>query len=230
MQKQSKGNFGDVVRALLIGGAIIWFIGICASSGAGSSTYTSRQVVATDRPAQVESSSVRSLPTPTKIPIRLRACVNDETIRIRKGPGTQYEMIGGLVSGSCMSVLGRNQDASWVYMAADGNRDGWVAAWFLSFDGNVYDVPVKEMLAVLPTYTAEVVMPKGNQSSGNVSSSDSGGNPARGSSSGGASSGGGVSVSGGSGATAICADGTQSFSAHRQGTCSHHGGVAQWLK
>jgi len=31
------------------------------------------------------------------------------------------------------------------------------------------------------------------------------------------------------GATAQCADGTYSFSTHRQGTCSHHGGVAKWL-
>ncbi|HEY6330434.1 MAG TPA: DUF3761 domain-containing protein [Blastocatellia bacterium] len=32
------------------------------------------------------------------------------------------------------------------------------------------------------------------------------------------------------GATAKCADGTFSFSQHHQGTCSHHGGVAQWLR
>jgi hypothetical protein len=32
------------------------------------------------------------------------------------------------------------------------------------------------------------------------------------------------------GATAICTDGTVSYSAHRQGTCSHHGGVAQWCQ
>lgn len=31
------------------------------------------------------------------------------------------------------------------------------------------------------------------------------------------------------GATAQCRDGTYSFSAHRRGTCSHHGGVSQWL-
>ncbi|WP_328668826.1 DUF3761 domain-containing protein [Streptomyces sp. NBC_00328] len=28
------------------------------------------------------------------------------------------------------------------------------------------------------------------------------------------------------GATALCGDGTYSYSAHRRGTCSHHGGVA----
>jgi len=31
------------------------------------------------------------------------------------------------------------------------------------------------------------------------------------------------------GASAQCRDGTFSFSAHRRGTCSHHGGVARWL-
>ncbi|HYM00974.1 MAG TPA: DUF3761 domain-containing protein, partial [Blastocatellia bacterium] len=32
------------------------------------------------------------------------------------------------------------------------------------------------------------------------------------------------------GATAQCSDGTFSFSQHHQGTCSHHGGVARWLR
>ncbi|HSW97695.1 MAG TPA: DUF3761 domain-containing protein [Candidatus Saccharimonadales bacterium] len=30
------------------------------------------------------------------------------------------------------------------------------------------------------------------------------------------------------GASALCSDGSCSYSAHRQGTCSHHGGVAIW--
>lgn len=32
------------------------------------------------------------------------------------------------------------------------------------------------------------------------------------------------------GATALCKDGTYSFSKNRCGTCSHHGGVSKWLK
>jgi Protein of unknown function (DUF3761) len=32
-----------------------------------------------------------------------------------------------------------------------------------------------------------------------------------------------------SGASARCRDGSYSFSQSRRGTCSHHGGVAQWL-
>jgi len=34
----------------------------------------------------------------------------------------------------------------------------------------------------------------------------------------------------GGGATALCNDGSLSYSAHHQGTCSHHGGVAVWYK
>ena len=35
-------------------------------------------------------------------------------------------------------------------------------------------------------------------------------------------------ASSGGGPTARCNDGTASYSQHRQGTCSHHGGVASW--
>lgn len=31
------------------------------------------------------------------------------------------------------------------------------------------------------------------------------------------------------GASAVCGDGTYSFSQSRRGTCSHHGGVSEWL-
>ncbi|MGY1619035.1 DUF3761 domain-containing protein [Geodermatophilus sp. SYSU D00691] len=53
-----------------------------------------------------------------------------------------------------------------------------------------------------------------------------------GSSSGSSTSGGGggtTEVPQTGGPTAICEDGTYSYSANRRGTCSHHGGVATWL-
>jgi len=36
-------------------------------------------------------------------------------------------------------------------------------------------------------------------------------------------------IPGPAGATAQCADGTSSYSQHRSGSCSHHGGVARWI-
>ena len=32
------------------------------------------------------------------------------------------------------------------------------------------------------------------------------------------------------GASARCRDGSYSFSQHHSGTCSHHGGVAEWIR
>ncbi|MEU7146978.1 DUF3761 domain-containing protein [Streptomyces sp. NPDC045456] len=52
----------------------------------------------------------------------------------------------------------------------------------------------------------------GSDSSSSSSSSDSGG------------------TSHPAGATALCNDGTYSYSQHRRGTCSHHHGVATWLR
>jgi hypothetical protein len=40
--------------------------------------------------------------------------------------------------------------------------------------------------------------------------------------------GGGSTYNGPSGATAVCDDGTVSYSAHHSGTCSWHGGVRAW--
>jgi hypothetical protein len=109
----------------------------------------------TPRPTKVPSTKTpvpRS--TPTQSLISLRACVTDSTIRIRKGPGTEYEAIAGMVSGTCMSILGRNEDSNWVYMVSQDNKRGWVAAWLLTIEGDLSRVSVKsdsEALSLVPT-------------------------------------------------------------------------------
>ena len=75
--------------------------------------------------------------------ISLKGCVTDSAIRIRQGPGTDFEVVGGLVSDACIQILGRNQDASWVYIITEGNEAGWVAAWLLTIEGDVTRVPLR---------------------------------------------------------------------------------------
>ena len=72
--------------------------------------------------------------------LTLKACVTTSEINIRKGPGTDFEVMGGLDFGTCMQILGRNQDASWVYMVTEDNTSGWVAAWLLTIEGDVNGV------------------------------------------------------------------------------------------
>ncbi|MEU3829288.1 DUF3761 domain-containing protein [Streptomyces sp. NPDC029080] len=67
-----------------------------------------------------------------------------------------------------------------------------------------------------------------DDSSSSGSSSSTGGSGSSGDESSSSSSS-GDSQQAPAGATAQCNDGTYSYSAHRRGTCSHHGGVAVWL-
>ncbi|WP_432141933.1 DUF3761 domain-containing protein [Streptomyces sp. bgisy084] len=69
--------------------------------------------------------------------------------------------------------------------------------------------------------------PAGDDASGTSGTSGSSGSS---SSSGGSTTGGQERAQAPAGASARCNDGTYSYSAHRRGTCSHHHGVAVWLR
>ena len=81
--------------------------------------------------------------TRTEEPITPSACVSDET-RIRRGPGTQYETIGGLPSGTCMTILGRNDTASWVYIVSEDHQTGWVDVSLLNNPWGIDKVSVRD--------------------------------------------------------------------------------------
>ncbi len=96
------------------------------------------------KPTFAETTTALPLPTQTQTFISLKACVPHASIRIRRGPGTQYETIGGLVSGTCMWVLARNEESNWVYIVTENDKSGWVAAWLLTIDGDVTRLSVRE--------------------------------------------------------------------------------------
>ena len=83
------------------------------------------------------------VPTWTREPVTRRTCVNDRT-HIRRGPSTQYETTGGLISGMCLTILGRNEDGSWVYMVSDDHLTGWVAVAALPDVGDLSQVSIRD--------------------------------------------------------------------------------------
>jgi uncharacterized protein YraI len=114
----------------------------------------------TARPTKVlPTKTSRPTSTPTRKPVTLTACVTNSTIRIRKGPGTDYEVIGGLVSGTCMSIKGRNRDSSWVYMVSEDGKTGWVAASLLTIEGNLSRVSLKSNTVDLSLAPTSKVIP-----------------------------------------------------------------------
>jgi SH3-like domain-containing protein len=143
--------------------------------------------------------------TVTPPPI-LTGCVKDVTLRVRSGPGTSYKVVNSLTAGTCVPVSGRNSDSSWLLVDLGGST-GWVSAAYVEVRGEVTTLPIEAVtVAVVPTFTkvAMVNYPSPAPVAATVDSTN--------------------------GASAICNDGTYSYSAHRRGTCSHHGGVKVWLK
>jgi hypothetical protein len=133
-------NDHSVLASVLLAGGLIFVAVILARS---NSTLVQKWT-RISKPAFVETNTALPLPTSTQTFISLRACVPNATIRIRSGPGTQYETIGGLVSGTCMWVLARNKESNWVYILTENDKSGWVAAWLLTIDGNVNSLSVRE--------------------------------------------------------------------------------------
>jgi hypothetical protein len=114
---------------VLILGAVVLVLWAFAIAKPGAIPTWTDQQAATTPP----------VPTTTSIkrPVSMNACVADSDINLRRGPGTQYEVIGGIRSGACMSIRGRNPDSSWVYIVMENNQAGWVAASLVSIDGDV---------------------------------------------------------------------------------------------
>ena len=76
-------------------------------------------------------------------PITLSACVQDMT-RIRRGPGTHFETIGGLPTGTCLTIIGRNDVASWAYIVSEDHQTGWVDVSLLNDSWGIDRVSIRD--------------------------------------------------------------------------------------
>ncbi|MDR1815175.1 MAG: SH3 domain-containing protein, partial [Clostridiales Family XIII bacterium] len=60
---------------------------------------------------------------------------SDEGLRLRKGPGTDYDVLTLLSKGEKLSVLGISASSpDWTYVRYD-TYEGWVASQYLTFSG-----------------------------------------------------------------------------------------------
>jgi len=64
-----------------------------------------------------------------------------------------------MVSGTCMSVLGRNKESDWVYMISEDSKTGWVAASLLTIEGDVSRLSVRSASQVLSLASTTNVVP-----------------------------------------------------------------------
>jgi len=93
----------------------------------------------------------------------------NQDLNVRGGPGTNYPIIVSLPGGTAVDILGKNADASWWFIAFNGNT-GWVSAPFVA-SVNTENVPLVDAPAPAPQSNSS-----GNSNGGNSNGGNSGGN------------------------------------------------------
>lgn len=63
------------------------------------------------------------------------------SLRMRSGPGTDYDSLGLVPQGTTLAVLGRDAASNWLLVEHEGQR-GWIAAWYCNIRGSLASVPV----------------------------------------------------------------------------------------
>lgn len=122
----------------------------------------------TNTPFPTDAPTPTDTATPIPTYIILIGEVNVDRLACRYGPGWPYLYFTGLLKGNRLEVIGRLEDANWVYVQAiGGNKPCWVKAEFMDFNGDIMNVepvyPQKAKLPVSPYYPPTAVLSAGRE-------------------------------------------------------------------
>ena len=67
--------------------------------------------------------------------------VTSGDVNLRTGPGTSYSIIQYVPYGSSITLYGRNEERSWLYVDYNGLR-GWMYFYYVSTEGRIQELPV----------------------------------------------------------------------------------------
>ena len=126
----------------------------------------------TSTPLPTETTVPTDTPTPIPTYTILRGEVIADQLACRYGPGWPYLYFFGLLKGNRLEIIGRLDDANWIYVQAiGGNKPCWVKAEFMEVHGDIMSVepiyPHKARLPVSPYYPPTTVL-SAKREGGNV--------------------------------------------------------------
>lgn len=82
-------------------------------------------------------------PQPTLVEQQpLAATVNVNSLNLRSGPGTLFEVLGTYALNTPVTALGRTPGSDWIQMEDKDGKQGWVFAELLTLEGELQSLPV----------------------------------------------------------------------------------------
>ncbi len=91
-----------------------------------------------------------SSPTPVN-PTYATGVVNTGALNVRSGPGVQFSVKTAVYFGDIVVLLGRNADATWVYIQTTNAVTGWVNQRYLTPSVPISSLPVVDASVSTPT-------------------------------------------------------------------------------
>jgi hypothetical protein len=104
---------------------------------------------ATPTPEEPPTPEPTATPESTPTPEAVRLVINNPTLNVRSGPGTNYGVIGQARNGERYDVSGRNAAGSWYQINFNG-QTGWVSGDYVRLEGDPGSVEVAANIPAPP--------------------------------------------------------------------------------
>jgi hypothetical protein len=104
---------------------------------------------ATPTPVDTPTPEVPPTPEPTPTPETARLVIDNPTLNVRSGPGTNYGVIGQARNGERYDVTGKNAAGSWYQINFNG-QTGWVAGEYVLVEGDANAIQVAASIPAPP--------------------------------------------------------------------------------
>lgn len=71
-----------------------------------------------------------------------KATIDAASLRVRQGPGDDYERVAGVTEGESYEVLAMTSDGAWIQLAVEDAPDGqgWVSTEFVTLEGDITNI------------------------------------------------------------------------------------------
>jgi uncharacterized protein YgiM (DUF1202 family) len=110
--------------------------GATATSPAPTETLSQSATDTAEPPTPVPSATI----TPTATPPH-KAVVTAQSLNLRAGPATTFDVVIRVNKDDVLSVIGRNSDYTWIYVQTSDGKNGWVYASYVTMDASIQTFP-----------------------------------------------------------------------------------------
>ena len=128
------------------------------TSAAPAATEPAAPATPTPEAQYTPTNTPSPMPTDTPTPAYPEALVSTETLNLRGGPGTNYGIVGQVLTGQRFRITGRNGAGNWLKICCPTgtNRESWISADYALINRPIMNLPVAQ---APPTPTPMATIP-----------------------------------------------------------------------